>query len=98
MPALLLLILLLLSRDSVGQVASSLDDGQFAYQGFAGANLTLDGLAAVTPSGLLALTNFTQQTKAHAFHPAPLRFLGGSANATAVRSFSTSFVFAIVSG
>ncbi|KAF7106448.1 hypothetical protein CFC21_107177 [Triticum aestivum] len=97
MPALLLLILLLLSRG--GEVAwSQLDDGQFAYQGFAGANLTLDGLAAVMPGGLLALTNFTQQTKAHAFHPAPLRFLGGSANATAVRSFSTSFVFAIVSG
>ncbi|KAF7045540.1 hypothetical protein CFC21_054638 [Triticum aestivum] len=97
MPALLLLILLLLSRG--GEVAwSQLDDGQFAYQGFAGANLTLDGLAAVMPGGLLALTNFTQQTKAHAFHPAPLRFLGGSVNATAARSFSTCFVFAIVSG
>ncbi|XP_044961985.1 L-type lectin-domain containing receptor kinase SIT2-like [Hordeum vulgare subsp. vulgare] len=94
MPALLLLILLLLlSRD--GEVASSSDGGQFSYQGFAGANLTLDGLAVVMPSGLLALTNFTQQTKAHAFHPAPLRFLNN--NNTAV-SFSTSFVFAIVSG
>uniref|UniRef100_A0A0D9X0P3 non-specific serine/threonine protein kinase n=1 Tax=Leersia perrieri TaxID=77586 RepID=A0A0D9X0P3_9ORYZ len=78
-------------------------DGQFTYQGFATANLTLDGLAAVTANGLLALTNATYQAKAHAFHPAPLRFLGetaaaANASAAVARSFSTSFVFAIVSG
>ncbi|TKW35458.2 hypothetical protein SEVIR_2G376200v4 [Setaria viridis] len=85
--------------------SSSADVGQFVYQGFASANLTLDGLAAVTPSGLLALTNATFQEKAHAFHPAPVHFLNASssstaaANATAAgaRSFSTCFVFAIVS-
>ncbi|VAH28447.1 unnamed protein product [Triticum turgidum subsp. durum] len=79
---------------------SSADEGQFAFQGFAAANLTLDGLAAVMPNGLLALTNFTLQTKGHAFNPTPLRFLdvNGATNSTAVaRSFSTSFVFAIVS-
>ncbi|CAL5058161.1 unnamed protein product [Urochloa decumbens] len=97
-----LLLVILLSRP--GGVASSLDDGrrQFVYQGFAGANLTLDGLAAVLPGGLLALTNFTQQTKAHAFHPAPIHFLvinnKSPATTTTARSFSTSFVFAIVSG
>ncbi|XP_015694893.2 L-type lectin-domain containing receptor kinase SIT2-like [Oryza brachyantha] len=59
----------------------------------------MDGLAAVTSSGLLALTNATYQAKAHAFHPAPLRFLGeSSAGAVVARSFSTCFVFAIVSG
>ncbi|PUZ75747.1 hypothetical protein GQ55_1G231900 [Panicum hallii var. hallii] len=94
---LLLLILLSLHGEAA---SSSPDDGQFAYQGFAGANLTLDGLAALLPGGLLALTNFTYQTKAHAFHPTPIRFLNRPAatNATAAaRSFSTSFVFAIVS-
>ncbi|CAL4887780.1 unnamed protein product [Urochloa decumbens] len=93
-----LLLFILLSRP--GGVASSLDDGQqFAYHGFAGANLTLDGLAAVLPGGLLALTNFTQQTKAHAFHPAPIHFLiSNKSPAATARSFSTSFVFAIVSG
>ncbi|VAH28444.1 unnamed protein product [Triticum turgidum subsp. durum] len=50
------------------------------------------------PNGLLALTNFTSQEKGHAFHPAPLRFLNTTASSTAVaRSFSASFVFAIVS-
>ncbi|XP_037488828.1 L-type lectin-domain containing receptor kinase SIT2-like [Triticum dicoccoides] len=94
-----LVLLILLSRD--GQVASSLDDGQFAYQGFVGVNLTLDGMATVMPNGLLGLTNSTQQTKAHAFHSTPLHFLHKPTpptNTTAVpRSFSTSFVFAIVS-
>lgn len=93
-----LFLLLLLSLG--GEMASSADDGQFTYQGFAAANLTLDGLATVLPNGLLALTNFTYQTKGHAFHPVPLRFLNKptSTNTTAVaRSFSTSFVFAVVS-
>ncbi|XP_062190494.1 L-type lectin-domain containing receptor kinase SIT2-like [Phragmites australis] len=84
------------------RMASSADEGQFVYQGFAATNLTLDGLAAVTPDGLLALTNFTYQAKAHAFHPAPVHFLNKSTapstDTTAARSFSTCFVFAIVSG
>uniref|UniRef100_A0A8I7B5I7 non-specific serine/threonine protein kinase n=1 Tax=Hordeum vulgare subsp. vulgare TaxID=112509 RepID=A0A8I7B5I7_HORVV len=94
MPALLLLLSLSLNV----ALASSADAGQFTYQGFATANLTLDGLAVVMPNGLLALTNFTSQEKGHAFHPAPLRFLNATASSTAVaRSFSASFVFAIVS-
>ncbi|KAF0905891.1 hypothetical protein E2562_008919 [Oryza meyeriana var. granulata] len=86
-----------------GAAAQPASDGRFVHHGFAAENLTMDGLAAVMPSGLLALTNATYQTKAHAFHPTPLRFLNTSsatANATdtaTVRSFSTSFVFAIVS-
>ena len=47
---------------------------QFVYSGFSGANVTLDGAAAVTPSGQLELTNGTLRQKAHAIHPAPLRF------------------------
>ncbi|KAM3365177.1 hypothetical protein ACQJBY_015122 [Aegilops geniculata] len=98
MPALLLLLLLSMGGELVP--CSSAGEGQFAFQGFAAANLTLDGLAAFMPNGLLALTNFTLQTKGHAFNPTPLRFLNvnGTTNSTAVaRSFSTSFVFAIVS-
>ena len=65
------------------------DDGrQFAYNGFAGAGLTLDGVATVTPNGLLMLTNGTIQKKGHAFHPSPVPL-------RAARSFSTTFVFAI---
>jgi hypothetical protein len=71
--------------------------GSFIYNGFAGANLTLDGVAAVTVGGLLVLTNGSLQTKGHAFHPSPLPFRdpGCRRNATAARSFSTTFVFAI---
>ncbi|KAF8669366.1 hypothetical protein HU200_051707 [Digitaria exilis] len=87
--SLVVLVLLL-----VIHAASVAADGQFVHQGFAAAGLALDGLAVVTPDGLLALTNATDQAKAHAFHPAPLHFLSESA---AARSFSTCFVFAIVS-
>ena len=45
---------------------------QFAYNGFAGAELSLDGVATVTPNGLLMLTNGTIQQKGHAFHPSPV--------------------------
>ncbi|XP_047092877.1 L-type lectin-domain containing receptor kinase SIT2-like [Lolium rigidum] len=72
------------------------DDSQrFVYSGFANANLTLDGTASVTPSGLLELTNGTAMSKGHAFYPVPLR-LHDSHNGT-VQSFSASFVFGIIS-
>ncbi|KAM3371647.1 hypothetical protein ACQJBY_018838 [Aegilops geniculata] len=91
-------LLLLLSLD--GGVAVAAEDGRFAYQGFAAANLTLDGVAAVTPNGLLLLTDTEYQTTGHAFHPAPLCFLDSSTATTdsaaaMARSFSASFVFAI---
>ncbi|OEL22731.1 L-type lectin-domain containing receptor kinase IV.2 [Dichanthelium oligosanthes] len=95
-PSVVLLLLL--------HLAASGDDGgsQFVYHGFAAANLTLDGLAAVTPGGLLELTNGKRQAKGHAFHPAPLHLLisktAAAGNSTAApQSFSTCFVFAIVS-
>ncbi|KAJ1295433.1 hypothetical protein BS78_01G223600 [Paspalum vaginatum] len=73
---------------------------KFIYNGFAGAGLDLDGMAVVEPDGKLMLTNVTSQLKGHAFHPAPLRFhdkaSASTQNGTA-RSFSTTFVFAIVS-
>ena len=88
---LLPVLLVLLGADGFGRGAGQNTD-QFAYNGFASANLTLDGLAAVAPNGLLALSNGTSQAAGHAFHPTPLRMRNG-----AVQSFSVAFVFAIVS-
>ncbi|PNT76834.1 L-type lectin-domain containing receptor kinase IV.1 isoform X1 [Brachypodium distachyon] len=71
------------------------DGFQFAFPGLAGANLTLDGNASVTRDGLLVLTTLKTNLKGHAFYPTPLQFRrspGGK-----VRSFSSAFVFAIVS-
>lgn len=66
----------------------------FLFQGFAGANLLLDGMATVTSSGLLQLTEPTDQGMGHAFIPYPFPFKNSSSGAAV--SFSTSFVFAIV--
>ncbi|KAF8722938.1 hypothetical protein HU200_022077 [Digitaria exilis] len=78
---------------------------EFAYDGFAGAGLSLDGMATVTPAGLLLLTNDTNlpssekndtvMSKGHAFHPDPVRFQRPPG--VGVSSFSTTFVFSIVS-
>ncbi|XP_037411689.1 L-type lectin-domain containing receptor kinase SIT2-like [Triticum dicoccoides] len=87
---LLFLICLILAASTTGEA-----DGQLAYSGFTGANLTLDGAATVTPDGLLELTNGTDQQKGHAFYPTPVRFAGSPGGA--VQSFSASFVFAIQS-
>ncbi|CAL5046241.1 unnamed protein product [Urochloa decumbens] len=94
--ATLLLLLLLPPAGRCAKAAAGGDGGRFVYTGFKGANLTLDGAATVTPNGLLMLTNGTIQMKGHAFHPSPLPFRDAAAqNATAARSFSTAFVFAI---
>lgn len=84
-------------------VAGLADDGQFLYNGFAGVNLTLYGAARITPNGLLKLTNGTVQQTGHAFYPPPVRLrrtpstkTNGTGNEKAVRSFSSSFVFGIV--
>ncbi|CAL5047454.1 unnamed protein product [Urochloa decumbens] len=68
---------------------------QFVYTGFTGSNLTLDGAARITPSGLIELINDTSRIKGHAFYPSPLRFRQ-SPNGT-VQSFSLSFVFGLLS-
>ncbi|CAL5062000.1 unnamed protein product [Urochloa decumbens] len=96
MPASFVLVLLLMIHAAS---AAAADNSQFLHQGFSAAGLALDGLAVVTPDGLLALTNATDQAKAHAFHPVPLHLLSksSSSSSAAARSFSTCFVFAIVS-
>uniref|UniRef100_A0ACD5WMU0 Uncharacterized protein n=1 Tax=Avena sativa TaxID=4498 RepID=A0ACD5WMU0_AVESA len=65
----------------------------FAFSGFAGAHITLDGTATITPGGLVDLTSAHERLPGHAFYPAPLRFRKSTAGA--VESFSVSFVFAI---
>jgi serine/threonine protein kinase len=91
--ALLLLPLLILG---LNLAASSPDDAGFIYTGFNdGANLTLDGMATVKSGGLLQLSSGSGERKGHAFHPDPLHFRKSPGGR--VRSFSVSFVFAILS-
>ncbi|KAK1323201.1 L-type lectin-domain containing receptor kinase IV.1 [Acorus calamus] len=80
-----LLCLLLLFRTK----ASTSDNESFIFNGFRGANMTLNGLAEITSNGLLRLTNTSTEQKGHAFYPTPLHFNKSF-------SFSTTFVFAIV--
>jgi len=89
-------VLLLGVVQTLSALVRGAGDDQFIYSSFTSANLTMDGTATVRPAGLLELTNGTLQLKGHAFHPTPLRFRE-SGGAGAVRSFSTSFVFGILS-
>ncbi|KAG8376931.1 hypothetical protein BUALT_Bualt09G0115400 [Buddleja alternifolia] len=73
---------------------ASSDPSSFTFNGFNSANLSLDGLAQITPNGLLRLSNNTKQQSGHAFFPSPFTFQNSSNNSTF--SFSTYFVFAIV--
>lgn len=91
-----LVLLLFLGLGGLLPAASAADE-QFVFDGFKGANLSLDGMATVTPDGLLMLTNGTSQLKGHAFYPAPLRFHGApDGTAAAMESFSTAFVIGII--
>ncbi|KAK8553743.1 hypothetical protein V6N13_072682 [Hibiscus sabdariffa] len=71
------------------------EDAGFIYNGFRSANLSLDGIAGFTSNGLLKLTNETRQQSGHAFYPDLINFK--NATSDSVLSFSTTFVFAIVS-
>ncbi|XWS43748.1 hypothetical protein CRYUN_Cryun16bG0130500 [Craigia yunnanensis] len=70
------------------------DDVGFIYNGFRSANLSLDGVAEFTSNGLLKLTNETEKRIGHAFYPYPVNFKKTNGPFS---SFSTTFVFAIVS-
>ncbi|KAM0937971.1 putative protein kinase RLK-Pelle-L-LEC family [Dioscorea sansibarensis] len=76
-------------------ITSSAEDYNFTFNGFNNANLSLDGNSSLSANGILQITNATQQSKGQAFYPSPLRFK--MSPSAAARSFSTSFVFAIVS-
>ncbi|XXG54531.1 hypothetical protein AAC387_Pa03g2383 [Persea americana] len=87
--ALLFLCVLLPSPLTTGDEAAD-----FAYNGFHGSNVSLNGVATITPDGLLMLTNRSERQIGRAFYPAPLQFKNAtSGNAI---SFSTTFIFAIV--
>jgi serine/threonine protein kinase len=81
-------VLLLLARGGSGSAP-----GEFVLSGFASGNVTTSGAAVVTSSGLLQLTNATNEVFGHGFYPVPLRFKDASSTP---RSFSTTFVFAMV--
>ncbi|KEH22938.1 putative protein kinase RLK-Pelle-L-LEC family [Medicago truncatula] len=68
-------------------------DNSFIYNGFQSSHLYLDGIAELTPDGLLRLTNDTEHEKGHAFYPNPVVFKNTISES--VSSFSTTFVFAI---
>ncbi|KAF3449116.1 hypothetical protein FNV43_RR09840 [Rhamnella rubrinervis] len=87
-------LLITLSTFLLVTIIEAGEDLSFTYNGFKSANLSLDGIAEFTPSGLLRLTNGTQQQKGHAFYPNPVTFKNSMINSTAF-SFSTTFVFAI---
>ncbi|KAI8560566.1 hypothetical protein RHMOL_Rhmol04G0267700 [Rhododendron molle] len=90
LPPLLPLLLSLLTS------TAAQDHLSFTFNNFkASPNLTLDGIAKFTPSGVLALTNGTRHEIGHAFFPTPFPFKP-SPNAS-VSSFSTSFIFSIIS-
>ncbi|XP_066338949.1 L-type lectin-domain containing receptor kinase SIT2-like [Miscanthus floridulus] len=82
-------VLLLLARGGSGSAAV-----EFVLTGFARDNVTTSGTAVLTSSGLLQLTNETNEVFGHGFHPVPLRFKDPSTGAP--RSFSTTFVIAMV--
>jgi len=70
------------------------EDNSFIYNGFQSSHLYLDGIAELTSSGLLRLTESdTERAKGHAFYPNPIVFKNTSSES--VFSFSTTFVFAI---
>ncbi|CAN8272588.1 unnamed protein product [Cochlearia groenlandica] len=79
------------SRKSSSRITS------FTYNGFHHplTNIVTQGIASVTPKGILQLTNKTVLSTGHAFYIEPIRFKD-SLNAT-VSSFSTTFVFGIYS-
>ncbi|KAL8144061.1 hypothetical protein V2J09_017093 [Rumex salicifolius] len=82
-----LLLLIILTFTLVLSVSSQ-PPRQFIYNGFKGANLSLDGLANIHANGLLELTNQTEEQMGHAMYPFPLRL-------SASPLLSTTFVFAI---
>ncbi|CAH8257677.1 unnamed protein product [Arabidopsis lyrata] len=89
-PTVLLLLLLFFHKNVVCQ-GSDPTGGEFDFNGF----LYAAGSANLNNNGLFRLTNSTTQTAGQVFYNFPVRFKD-SVNGT-VYSFSTTFVFAIVS-
>ncbi|PKI54209.1 hypothetical protein CRG98_025442 [Punica granatum] len=67
----------------------------FTFNGFRPVDLDLDGIAEITPNGLLRLTNESDQSTSHACYPHPITFKNWTEGS--VFSFCTTFVFALIS-
>ncbi|KAG9142589.1 hypothetical protein Leryth_011673 [Lithospermum erythrorhizon] len=87
----ILLVLILFSSDLTSQG----NNNGLIFNGFQKANMSLDGIAKITSTGLLMLTNGTKQEQGHAFYSNPIKFKNTQDEASS--SFSTSFVFSIIS-
>lgn len=89
------LLLLLLS------FAQSLEAFEFVFNGFNGSenNMSFEGATIIKPSGLLRLTNKSNLVTGHAFYSKPIELLSKNSTSikTSVSSFSTCFVFGIIS-
>eukprot|EP00249_Psilotum_nudum_P024817 c29299_g1_i1 orf=614-1444(+) len=72
---------------------SNAEETKFVFNGFEGANLTLDGIASIN-SGLIQLTNVSARLLGRAIYPVPVQIRDSTTHATF--SFSTTFVFSIV--
>ncbi|XP_031259658.1 putative L-type lectin-domain containing receptor kinase II.2 [Pistacia vera] len=79
---------------SLFSLALAQDENQFIYHGFSETKLDLDGIAKIHSNGLLQLTNTSELQIGHAFYPFPFKFNISSPQSL---SFSTTFVFGIVS-
>ncbi|KAJ4704368.1 putative Kinase [Melia azedarach] len=79
-------------------LALSSGEVEFIFNGFNetqnNPSLTLERASIIKPSGALRLTNSSKDMIGHAFYPRPIKMF--VENSTKVSSFSTSFVFAIL--
>ncbi|XP_058109533.1 L-type lectin-domain containing receptor kinase SIT2-like [Magnolia sinica] len=90
----LIFFLLMKLASSSSSSSSSMDGHDFTYNGFNGANVTLNGAAEITSDGLLRLTNTNPQQIGRAFSSIPVNFKNSSNGHPF--SFSTTFIFAII--
>lgn len=70
------------------------DTTSFLYNGFLHANLSLEGAAYISTSGILTVTNKSEGLIGHALYPNPLRFK--TSNKSVAIDFRTNFVFSIL--
>ncbi|KAJ8753945.1 hypothetical protein K2173_000199 [Erythroxylum novogranatense] len=76
------------------------DSNGFLFNGFygRGSDLTLQQVSIVKPSGILRLTNRSKNAIGHAFYDKPIKMVDRTSSSYPnASSFSTSFVFAIIS-
>ncbi|KAL9688400.1 hypothetical protein QQ045_032821 [Rhodiola kirilowii] len=70
----------------------------FVFNSFKSAqsNLTLSGAALITNTGILQLTDSTQNLRSNVFYSKPFHLRPTSQNLTSAVSFSTTFIFSIL--